>query len=255
MAAPRPISRYNCLTFDCFGTLVDWESGMYAALSELTGQLEPSHTLYENRAGTIELFAKHEGRRVREQPAEIYQRILEDVYGDVAQELGLKASAEAKKRFGAGIAEWAAFPDTVAALKRLKQHFKLVILSNVDRTSFSGTLSGPLREVEFDAIYTAQDIGSYKPDSRNFDYLVEHVAEDLGVSKDGIIHTAYSFPHDLVPAKKLGIVGAWIERGEEVPTVMGGKLEDVPDHLRPSWQFKSLRDMADAVDLDAANRK
>ncbi|KAF6802405.1 haloacid dehalogenase protein [Colletotrichum sojae] len=255
MTSPRTLSSYGCLTFDCFGTLVDWESGVFASLSELTAQLDPSHPLRDNRSGTIQLFAKHEGRRVREQPTEIYQRILEDVYGDVARELGVEApDDQAAKRFAAGIAEWAAFPDTVAALNRLKKNFKLVILSNVDRASFAGTLAGPLREVEFDAIYTAQDIGTYKPDPRNFEYLVEHLAKDLGVRREDIIHTAYSFPHDLVPAKKhVGIVGAWIERGEEVPTVMGGKLEDVPEEYRPLWQFKSLRDMADATDADAAN--
>ncbi|KAL0936927.1 haloacid dehalogenase protein [Colletotrichum truncatum] len=252
MAAPRPISSYSCLTFDCFGTLVDWESAVFNALSEVRGQLDPSHPLRNDQGGTVKLFAKHEGRRVREQPEEIYQRILEDVYGDIADELGVKAPEESKKRFGASIGEWPAFPDTVDALKRLKKHFKLVILSNVDRRSFDGTLSGPLKEVDFDAIYTAQDIGSYKPDPRNFDYLVEHLGKDHGVSKDGIIHTAYSFPHDLVPAKKIGIVGAWIERGQEVPTVMGGKLEDVPEDLRPTWQFKTLGEMADAVDADAA---
>ncbi|KZL81670.1 haloacid dehalogenase protein [Colletotrichum incanum] len=253
MAPPRPISSYSCLTFDCFGTLVDWESAVFAALSELTGQLDPSHVLHNNRAGTIELFAKLEGSRVREKPAEIYQRILEDVYSDFARDLNVEASAEGKTRFGIVLGKSPAFPDTVAALQRLKKHFKLVILSNVDRLSFSGTQSGPLREVEFDAVYTAEDIGSYKPDPRNFDYLVKHLAEDLGVSMDGIIHTAYSFPHDLIPAKKIGIVGAWIERASGGgPAVMGGKLEDVPGHLRPSWQFKSLGEMADAVDADAA---
>ncbi|GJC89892.1 (S)-2-haloacid dehalogenase [Colletotrichum liriopes] len=237
MAPARPISSCTCLTFDCFGTLVDWESAVLAALSELTSQQDPSHPLHNNRSGAIELFAKLEGF----------------LYSDFARDIGVEASAEGKKRFGTVLGESAAFPDTVAALQRLKRHFKLVILSNIDKASFSGTQSGPLREVEFDAVYTAQDIGSYKPDPRNFYYLVEHLAKDLGVSKDGIIHTAYSFPHDLVPARNIGIVGAWIERASgEAPAVMGGKLADVPEGLRPSWQFKSLGEKADAADADAA---
>lgn len=87
------------------------------------------------------------------------------------------------------------------ALKALKKYYKLVILSNIDNESIARTVSGPLRGVEFDAVYTAENIGSYKPDLKNFRYLVENAKKELGVEKGEILHTAQSLTHDCVPAK------------------------------------------------------
>ena len=108
--------------------------------------------------------------------------------------------------------DWPAFPDSAAALAYLKQHYKLVILSNVDRTSFAG--SNRRLGVAFDAIYTAQDIGSYKPDPANFRYMLDHLAA-LGNGPGDILHTAQSLFHDHGPARRLGLASAWIDRRQD----------------------------------------
>jgi 2-haloalkanoic acid dehalogenase type II len=249
MAAQRPIDSFSCLTFDCFGTLIDWETGLYAALSPLIQQLPPSHPLQNDRLGALKAFSKHEGYVQSEKPTELYNKVLAESYVRLATELGVIASAEDKERFGASVGDWKPFPDTVSALQRLKKHFKLVILSNVDRASFARTLSTQLAGVEFDAIYTAEDIGSYKPDQKNFQYLIDHCEKELGVKKDKIIHTAYSLFHDLVPAAKIGLSSSYIERGqEENKSAMGGDVRDFQGQLNFSWHFQKLEEMADAVD-------
>lgn len=249
MPTSRPLDTFTCLTFDCYGTLIDWESEIYSALSPLTTQLSASHPLHNNRLGVLRLFIQHENRVQSEQPAANYKHVLAETYKGIATDLGLPPPQEAEATtFGLSVGEWQAFPDTVDALKRLKKHFKLVVLSNVDRESFSRTLSGPFKEVQFDAVYVAQDIGSYKPDLRNFEYLVEHCQADLGVPKEEIIHTAYSLFHDLVPAKQIGLAAAWIERDAGVVSVMGGDLHSLDAQVDLSWRFGTLGEMADAVD-------
>lgn len=245
----RPIKSYSCLTFDCYGTLVDWESAIYKGLAPLTSQLPPSHELYNDQPGTLRSFIKHEDHVQAAQPTAGYSTVLGTAYGDFAATLGLaEPTAEEKAKFGASVGEWPAFPDTIEALQRLQKHFKLVILSNVDWESFRKTLAGPLAGIKFDAVYVAEDIGSYKPDLRNFRYLIERCGKDLGVGPDGIIHTAYSLLHDLAPAKQVGLTGAWIERGEEIPSAMAGDLKDLEGQVDISWRFKNMREMADFVD-------
>ncbi|EOD48381.1 Haloacid dehalogenase-like hydrolase [Neofusicoccum parvum] len=245
----RPIKSHSCLTFDCYGTLVDWEGGIYKGLAPLTRKLPPSHQLYNDRLGTLRSFIKHESRVQSLNPTAIYSTVLGSAYGDFSVKLGLgEPTAEEKARFGASVGEWPVFPDTVEALRRLQKHFKLVILSNVDWDSFRKTLAGPLAGVDFDAVYVAEDIGSYKPDLRNFRYLVDRCRQDLGVEQDGIIHTAQSLFHDLAPAKEIGLAGAWIERGEEVDSVMGGDLRDFEGKVDISWRFRNMREMADFVE-------
>lgn len=249
MATSRPITDFNCLTFDCYGTLVDWERGIYEALAPIYNQLPDSHPMRNDRLGLLRSFINHEGVVQRANPKELYSKILGATYGKLAENLGVKASEEDKAKFGAGIGDWPIFPDTLDALERLHKRYKLVILSNVDRESFSRTLAKQLVGIDFDAIYTAEEIGSYKPDPRNFAYLIEHCEKDLGVTKDKIIHTAQALPHDHVPANAAGLVSAWIERGEEFPSAMGGDLKDWEDKVSYSWRLKNMGAMADEVDI------
>ncbi|KAJ6444870.1 hypothetical protein O9K51_03270 [Purpureocillium lavendulum] len=254
MPTSRPITSFKCLTFDCYGTLVDWEGGIYNALSKLTQQLPESHALKGDRAALLKAFVRNEGIVQRARPDALYSSVLSEAYGRVAEELGVEASEEDKAAFGNGVGDWPAYPDTVEALRRLKRHYKLVILSNVDRESFARTLSRQLAGVDFDAVYTAQEIGSYKPDLRNFAYLVDHCDRDLGVDKADIIHTAQALHHDHVPAKQAGLQSAWIERGVEIESVMGGDLKDYEDKVDFSWHFRSMGEMADAVQEAAAQQ-
>jgi 2-haloalkanoic acid dehalogenase type II len=250
MKTSRPITSFGALTFDCFGTLVDWETGIYDALQPLVQQLPAAHPLRDNRHATLRAMIEHEGAVQQAQPSALYRDVLATAYGRLAEELGVPASDEDGRRFGGSVGDWPVFPDTVEALQRLRKHFKLVILSNVDTDSFRRTLANQFTGVDFDAVYTAQEIGSYKPDLNNFHYLVSHVQTDLGVGKEDIIHTAQSLRHDHVPAKQVGLVSAWIERGEVVESVMGGDLEGFGDKVELSWRFKNMAGMADFADKE-----
>ncbi|PNY24616.1 Uncharacterized protein TCAP_05447 [Tolypocladium capitatum] len=255
MTAARPTTSFACLSFDCFGTLVDWESGIYEALSPLRRNLPASHPLHNDRPATLRAFARLEGEAQRSRPNAPYRSVLAETYGNLAAELGAEASEEDAAEFGAGVGDWPVYPDTIDALRRLHRHFKLVILSNVDRGSFERTLARQLTGISFDAIYTAQDVGTYKPNLRNFEYLVERCATDLGVKKEDIIHTAQSLHHDHVPAMQMGLASAWIERRGEVESVMGGDPKAYEGRVSYSWHYRSMGEMADAVDaLLAANQ-
>lgn len=251
MLTNRKITSFKALTFDCFGTLVDWESGIYKGLEPLVKQLPESHPLHNNRLAALRAFIDHEGEVETAHPKDLYKSILAKTYAKFADKLGIQVSEEEKTAFGNSVGDWPVFPDTIEALQRLQKHFKLVILSNVDRESFGRTLSDQLTGINFDAIYTAQEIGSYKPDLNNFRYLISHIDQDLGVKKEDIIHTAQSLRHDHVPAHQIGLVSAWIERGEKIESVMGGGPEEYKDLVSYTWRFKNMAAMADAVDATA----
>ena len=199
------LTDFDVLTFDCYGTLIDWESGIYNALQPLLAKA--ASPLARDKA--LETFARHESAQEAETPGMIYSDLLAKVHGRVADELGLAATEEEHRRFGASVPDWPAFADSASSLQYLKKYYQLVILSNVDRESFKG--SNKRLAVEFDAIYTAQDVGSYKPDEANFDYMLDHLKQ-RGVDNGKILHTAQSLFHDHVPAKKKHLASAWIDR-------------------------------------------
>ena len=199
------LSDFKVLTFDCYGTLIDWESGMIAALRPLTCRVSPALT----RNAILEAHARAEAMQQRHTPAKIYRDVLASVYRRLADEWRLTVSWDECQTYGHSIGDWPAFPDSADALTYLKQHFKLVILSNVDNASFAS--SNRRLGVDFNAIYTAEDIGSYKPDPRNFQYMLENLAR-LGVAKSEILHTAESLFHDHAPANTASLKSAWIYR-------------------------------------------
>ncbi|KAK4690698.1 hypothetical protein P7C71_g6153, partial [Lecanoromycetidae sp. Uapishka_2] len=246
-SSPSRLTDFKLLSFDCFGTLVDWESGIYSELQLLLDRLPTTHPLRHDRALAIERFNDLEIQLCASEPGLLYSSLLAGAYIKLAEELGLPAPAQTESdAVGASIGKWPAFSDTVEALNRLKKHYKLVILSNVDQKSFQEVLEGPLREVKFDAVYTAEEIGSYKPDLKNFHYLLDHVREGLGVEKEHVLHTAHGLKSDHVPAKEMGMNSAWIARGDgmgEAP-----KLEAVKDDVAFTWRFEDMKRMADNAD-------
>ncbi|KAI7974860.1 hypothetical protein EIK77_004952 [Talaromyces pinophilus] len=267
----NPFSTYRLLSFDIYGTLIDWEAGILQALSPIRDRLPASSSLKsrENDLALGIVFNKHEARLQTENPGATYDKILRDAYIAVAKELLDDGPEEDQLQvegvaFADSIAVWPAFPDTVDAMRKLKRlGFKLVPLSNVDHSSFGKTLAGPLRGLKepltpgsepldpfFDAVYTAQDIGSYKPDLRNFEYLISHVKADFGVEKHEILHVAQSLTHDHVPGKQIGLDSVWIARGEGGVTGMGGDVEELLGKVAFAWKFKSLGDFADAVEAE-----
>jgi 2-haloacid dehalogenase len=127
----------------------------------------------------------------------------------LARDIGLAADPAVAQAFGGSVRNWPAFPDSADVLAYLKRHYRLVILSNIDRASF--VHSARKLGIEFDAVYTAQDIGSYKPDARNFEYMLAQLAE-RGITSEQLLHTAESLYHDPIPAKRFGLATCWIHR-------------------------------------------
>ncbi len=236
------LSDFGVLSFDCYGTLIDWESGMLAALAPLVAKCAPAPTAEE----LLALYARLESAQEAETPDLVYRELVARVHARMAAALGVTASAAENAAFGASIGQWPAFPDSPAALAYLKRHFKLIILSNVDRDSFRG--SNARLGVEFDAILTAQDIGSYKPDPRNFAALVAKVAE-LGHAKGELLHVAQSLYHDHVPAKRAGLRTAWIDRRSGRT---GGATLAPKEAVQPDARYVSLADLAQAHRAETA---
>ncbi|WP_454739173.1 haloacid dehalogenase type II [Cupriavidus necator] len=201
------LTDFKVLTFDCYGTLIDWETGIYNALQPL---IEKAGYAGKTRDEILEIYARHEADQEVLTPSLAYSVLLSVVYRRLANEWNVGVTDEEANTFGASVPDWPAFPDTVEALRYLKQHYKLVILSNIDRLSFRG--SNARLGVEFDAIYTAQDVGAYKPSPRNFEYMLGRLKRDFGLEKDDILHTAQSLFHDHAPANGFGLASAWIDR-------------------------------------------
>lgn len=230
------LSDYRLLTFDVYGTLVDWESGIVAAFQRTLDQVASL-----SRQEVLRVFYDAEHEQQARTPDMPYSQLLATVHPVLAERLGLPAPAEEQnKSFGESVGNWPAFPDTVSALHRLSKHYKLVVLSNVDRDSFSKTNAGSLQGFPFDLVITAQDIGSYKPDLRNFEYMLEQVKTRFGVDRNQVLQTAQSQFHDHHPARKSGIKSVWIERPG---AIIGGVGETVYD-----WRYATLGEMADAVE-------
>ncbi|KAH7001279.1 Haloacid dehalogenase-like hydrolase-domain-containing protein [Ilyonectria destructans] len=247
----RPLTSFTALSFDVYATLVDWESGIYTALGPLNSRISATHPLKNNKMGLLGVFTRYEEILQRKYPDMDYAPLLGMVYAEMARELAAPLEPETaeqeKAEFGGAVGLWPAFPDSVDALKKLQKRYKLIVLSNVDGESFSRTLAGPLKGVHFDAVYTAQQIGSYKPDLRNFEYMVQHAEKDLGVKRDGFLHTAQALKHDHIPAYKSGLKSCWIERAGK-DAAIGGRPEDFGDDLDLSFTFKTLGEMAEAVE-------
>lgn len=199
------LTDFKALTFDCYGTLIDWESGMIAALSSLSSRASKPLT----RNQILEAHARHESEQQRQTPTRIYAEILAIVYKRLAEEWGVAVTVDDCEAYGRSVRDWPAFPDTPGALQYLKKFYKLIILSNVDNRNFS--FSNSRLGVTFDAIYTAEDIGAYKPSDANFEYMLRHIP-DLGLERGDILHTAESLFHDHEPANRHGLASCRIFR-------------------------------------------
>ncbi|KAI9644727.1 hypothetical protein NHQ30_006753 [Ciborinia camelliae] len=249
---PRKLTDFKLLSFDVYATLIDEKAGLFNGLQHLLSRLpEPKKSQYlSNRASTLSKFQAHEHQIQKQHPNLSYPKILNLAYVyfsyEIFEERGTLRTTLALEdeawHFSKSIPKWPAFSDTVAALHKLRKYYKLAILSNIDEASISDTIKNNM-DIGWDAVYTAQKIGSYKPDLRNFEYLIKHVGEDLGVKKEEILHTAQSLRADHVPAKKMDMNGVWIDRGNE-----GQDYEKLKDEVAYAWKFSTLGEMADAVE-------
>ncbi len=196
---------FKALTFDVYGTLIDWESGMIEGLKPLTeraGRALP-------RDEILEAHAYYESETQRQTPAKLYALLLAVVYRRLAEEWAVPVTWDQCLAYGRSVRDWPAFADSATALAYLKDHYRLVVLSNVDNESFAH--SNKRLGVAFDAVYTAEDVGSYKPSPRNFEYMLANLARQ-GIEKHEILHTAESMFHDHAPANRFGLANCWIYR-------------------------------------------
>jgi putative hydrolase of the HAD superfamily len=233
------LNDFDALSFDCYGTLIDWEDGLRGGLMKVAA-LAPTATDVD---ALLETYGEAEARIEREQPAMRYPEIIARSITATGAAHGIEVPETLAAEIGASVPQWPAFPDSAEALRRLKQRYKLIILSNVDRQSFAG--SHERLGMEFDAVLTAEDVGSYKPNPRNFEALLAKV-DEMGIAKDRLLHVAQSLFHDHVPAKVAGLATVWIDRraGKE-----GGGATPIPaDAPEPDWRFNSMAQFADAVE-------
>ncbi|RZF29404.1 haloacid dehalogenase type II [Paraburkholderia sp. UYCP14C] len=231
------LTDFDTLTFDCYGTLIDWESGIFEGLKPL---LERAGTPL-TRDQVLEAHARHESSQQSFTPAKRYQDLLPIVYKRMAEEWGLPYTHDECVAYGRSIRNWPAFADSAGALQYLKKHYKLVILSNIDNESF--TFSNAKLQVEFDAIITAEDVGSYKPSPRNFAYMLEKL-NDRGIRKETILHTAESLFHDHKPANEFGLASCWIYRRHSQPGF--GATMNPGSQPNIDFRFDSMEDFVNA---------
>lgn len=239
----RKLAEFKALTFDCYGTLIDWESGIWDALQPLLMKNACEHV---TRDVALQAFSKLETHQQSDTPGMLYSQVLSRVHAALAARFELETSNELDETFGRSVPHWPAFADTADALRILKRHYRLVILSNVHREGFAA--SNRKLGLEFDAVYTAEDIGSYKPNPANFDYLLKHLKADLDLEHADVLHTAQSLHHDHVPANAIGLANAWIDRQRLSEGGQWGATAEVKDRPKTDFLFFTMMEMAKAVE-------
>lgn len=220
--------RFEVLTFDCYGTLIDWETGIVAALRSARPQGWPG-----GDEELLERFAVHEAaaERGRYRP---YRQVLARCIRGIAADYGVDVTEEAARRFADSVGEWPPFPDSGEALRRLARRFRLAVITNCDDDQFAR--SNERLGVRFDWIITAERARSYKPSRRNFDVALE----TIGLARDRILHVAQSLYHDHVPARALGLAAVWIDRRRG----RAGSGATPPAESRPDLAFPSMETFA-----------
>src|SRR5262249_21140873 len=249
---PR-VTDFTALTFDCYGTLIDWERGV---LDELKPWAE-AHRLNLSDGALLKAFGETEARCEAATPRARYPQILENVLEALASRWSVTPQPGEAAAFGESVGRWPAFPDSPVSLQYLHRYYRLVILSNVDHASFERSrqkLGG-----KFDLVITAEDVGAYKPDPRNFEFALAAIQREFQIDRREILHVAQSIFHDIVPAKKAGWTTMWINRrkglegwGATPPPQTQG------EGARPDFEVASLTELValhrNLLALAATNR-
>lgn len=231
--SPFDFSRFEALTFDCYGTLIDWESGILSALRPL---LQP-HGASAGDDELLERFAllEHEAEAGDFLP---YRSVLTAVAMGFGEVYGFTPTAEEAARFAASVTHWPPFEDSREALRALKERFRLAVVSNVDDDLFAG--SADQLGIDFDEVVTAAQVKSYKPARRHFDVVLER----LGLPMDRVLHVAQSKHHDIAPAKALGFTCVWVNR--RAGKAGGGAT--APAEAVPDLEVPTLRSLVEVVE-------
>ena len=224
---------FTHLTFDCYGTLIDWENGILTAIAPVLER----HKISVKPEQVLRLFATYEAEE-EARSWQSYRGVLRSVMSAIAAELNFSPDASDLEALPDSVGSWPTFPDTIAALRRLKRRYKLVIISNIDDALFAKTAE--LLEVEFDGAITAEQVRHYKPSPENFRFALKR----LGVSPRQVLHVAQSLFHDHVPAKQLGFTTVWVNRPSRLP----GTGLSLPAEVRPDLEVRDLQSLVAVMD-------
>jgi len=225
-------NRFEILTFDCYGTLIDWEAGILPALHRILS----THGKKIDDSTLLKLYGDFELRS--EQGAfHPYRHVLESVVRQFAAELGFSPTAEEVRSLPDSLPTWKPWPDTVAALRQLKTRFRLAILSNVDDDLFA--LTRPQLEVDFDEVITAQQAQAYKPSLKLFELALSRI----NAPAHRVLHVGQSIYHDVIPAQALGLATVWVNRPSARPGVGAVKAAEA----KPDMTVSSLAELAAAA--------
>jgi 2-haloacid dehalogenase len=232
------LTRFEWLSFDCYGTLIDWETG-------ILGYLRPLLRAKGCDAGDSQILNLYSEIEPREQSRAYrsYREVLAAVMRALAAEFRIDINAAQADGLAESIAEWKPFPDTVEGLRELKSRYRLAIISNIDDGLFA--LTAKHLEVPFDLVVTAQQVRSYKPSQRNFKALLE----GIGVARDKLLHAAESLYHDVAPARELGIATVWVNRRQGKPAAATRVVG-----VRPDLEVASVGELARLADAKGASR-
>jgi 2-haloacid dehalogenase len=227
---PIDFSAFDALTFDCYGTLIDWETGLLEGLAPVLA----AHGVERDDEALLEAYAAHEAA-LEAGPYLTYREVLAGSLRGLGADLGFTPSADEVDAFAGSVSDWPAFEDSPAALRALKERFRLGVITNCDDDLFAA--SNARLGVEFDWIVTAQQARSYKPGLRGFELAFERI----DVARERILHVAQSLYHDHAPAKRLGMTTVWINRraGRE------GSGATPPDDAQPDLTAPDLRTFAE----------
>ncbi|WP_298889847.1 HAD-IA family hydrolase [uncultured Serinicoccus sp.] len=203
---------YRALSFDVYGTLIDWEAGIGGVLVPWAAQVG----LGLSEEELLREYARHEADVARERPRTLYPQVLAEAFARTGRALGAEVDEGWRQRLGSSVPDWPAFEDSAEALASLAERFSLIILSNVHREGFAG--SNRHLGMTPSAVVTAQDVGAYKPADPHF-LALDATLRDLGIAREEHLHVAQSLFHDHVPAARRGLDSVWINRR----------------HARPGW--------------------
>ena len=230
MTASFDPTTFDVITFDCYGTLIDWEAGLSGAFAPILR----TRGLEVDPESVLTRYARHEAA-AEAGPYRSYRDVLAAGLHGVALELGFEPTADEVDAFSGSVADWPPFADSSAALRRLQERYRLGVITNCDDDLFAA--SNARLGVEFDWIITAQQVGSYKPAEANFHEAFERIDHP----RERILHVAQSLYHDHVPAKRLGLTTVWIDRRHDRP----GAGATPPADARPDATFPDMASFAE----------
>jgi 2-haloacid dehalogenase len=233
------LSRFSLLSFDCYGTMIDWEAGIFSAL-------RPILTAHNKRVNDVTLLKMYSELELEAEQGNYvsYGEVLQSVVRGFGERLGFDPSEAEMRSLAESLLGWEPFPDTVAALRELKTRYKLAVISNVDDDLFAGT--APKLGVKFDHVITAQQALCYKPCKKIF----QIAKAKFGLTAEKWLHVGQSIYHDVIPAQAMGIAAVWVNRAS--PREGAGATKAAAG--KPDLEVASLKDLVDLVSSSAGSR-